>query len=91
MNPRTGKPLTPTLQQYKNLASGMGYTVQQLWTLLDDDSPVILDSTINSYDFLSDEEYVLINAYRDADDRAREDALKMLLNHPLKSNRNSSE
>ena len=41
-NPKTGKPLIPTLEQYKKLADGMGMTVQHLFELLDDDAPVDL-------------------------------------------------
>ena len=41
-NPRTGKPIVPTIEQYQKIASGMGMTVQQLFELLDEDSPVDL-------------------------------------------------
>ena len=41
-NPRTGKPIVPTLEQYHKIASGMGLTVHQLFELLDEDSPVDL-------------------------------------------------
>ena len=39
-NPRTGKPLIPTLEQYKKLADGMDISVHHLFELLDDDAPV---------------------------------------------------
>ena len=39
-NPRTGRPIVPTLEQYQNLAAGMGLTVHQLFEQLDEDSPV---------------------------------------------------
>ena len=39
-NPKTGKPIIPTLEQYKKLAGGMGITVQELFELLDRDAPV---------------------------------------------------
>ena len=41
-NPRTGKPIVPTLEQYQKIAAGMGLTVHQLFEKLDDDSPVDL-------------------------------------------------
>ena len=41
-NPRTKKPITPTLEQYQKIAAGMGITVHQLFEQLDDDSPVDL-------------------------------------------------
>lgn len=41
-NPRTGKPIVPTLEQYRKIATGMGLTVHQLFEQLDDDSPVDL-------------------------------------------------
>lgn len=45
-------------------------------------SPVLLLSDRD--DSLTPDEFRLINAYRAADDRAREDALKTLLDHPKK-------
>ena len=39
-NPKTGRPVVPTLEQYKKIARGMGITVQRLFELLDDDAPV---------------------------------------------------
>ena len=41
-NPKTGKPMVPTLEIYKKLADGMRMTVQQLFEQLDDDAPVDL-------------------------------------------------
>ena len=41
-NPRTGKPMIPTIEQYKKLADGMGISVQRLFELLDNDAPVDL-------------------------------------------------
>lgn len=41
-NPRTGKPMVPTLEQYKKIADCMGLTVQQLFEQLDEDAPVDL-------------------------------------------------
>ncbi len=42
MNPRTGRPIVPTIEQYHKLAAGMDMTVQQLFEMLDEDSPVDL-------------------------------------------------
>lgn len=42
MNPKTGRPLIPTIEQYKKLADGMDMSVQQLFELLDKDAPVDL-------------------------------------------------
>ena len=44
-NPKTGRPVVPTLEQYKKLADGMGISVQRLFELLDDDAPVDLGVT----------------------------------------------
>lgn len=44
-NPRTGKPIVPTLEQYQKLANGMGLSVQQLFEQLDKDAPVDLHAT----------------------------------------------
>lgn len=47
-NPKTGRPLTPNIEQYKKIADGMGFTVQKLFESLDVDSPVILNKTPSS-------------------------------------------
>jgi transcriptional regulator with XRE-family HTH domain len=47
-NPKTGRPVVPTLEQYKKLADGMGISVQRLFELLDDDAPVDLSGSSES-------------------------------------------
>lgn len=76
-NPRTGKPIVPTIEQYQNLAAGMGLTVQQLFEQLDEDSPVDLRVSVLPDD-LSETEQRLISAYRLASDEIRDAALAML-------------
>lgn len=94
VNPRTGKPMTPTIEKYKKLADGMDMTLHQLFEILDDDSPVDLTADESDPYFsepptvpdgLSEDERRLLDAWRAADDRAREDALKTLLGHPRES------
>ncbi len=48
-NPRTGKPIVPTLEQYQKIAYGMNMSVQELFEKLDDDSPVQLPSHDDVY------------------------------------------
>lgn len=88
-NPKTGRPMVPTLIQYKKIATGMNMTVQQLFEMLDDDAPVdlnspgdVLRSPGSSFGYLSEDEQALLSAFRAADDRARADALHTLLHHP---------
>lgn len=88
-NPKTGRPMVPTLVQYKKLADGMNMSVQHLFEILDDDAPVDLNpasfalhSSDLSFCDLSEEEQTLLSAFRAADDRARSDALATLLQHP---------
>lgn len=45
-NPRTKKPIVPTIEQYQKLAKGMGMTVHQLFEMLDEDSPVDLHASV---------------------------------------------
>ena len=45
MNPKTKKPIIPTLEQYGKIARGMDISVQHLFELLDADSPVDLRSS----------------------------------------------
>ena len=40
INPKTGKPLAPTIEQYKKIARGMSISLQRLFELLDEDAPV---------------------------------------------------
>jgi transcriptional regulator with XRE-family HTH domain len=49
-----------------------------------------LSTPKSEYDPLSEQEHVLLDAYRAADDRAREDALKTLLDHPRKKESQSA-
>ena len=41
-NPRTGRPIVPTLEIYQKIASGMDMSVHQLFGMLDEDAPVDL-------------------------------------------------
>ena len=47
-NPRTGKPVTPSIDQYKKIAQGLGITVHKLFEMLDKDAPV--DISFPSHD-----------------------------------------
>ena len=63
MNPRTGKPMAPTLEQYKKLANGMNISVQRLFELLDEDAPVNLrplGSDLETEDFPANKEVCMI-------------------------------
>lgn len=44
-NPKTGKPMVPTLEIYKKLADAMEISVHHLFELLDEDAPVDLRSS----------------------------------------------
>lgn len=48
-NPKTGRPLVPTLEQYRKLADGMDITVQHLFELLDEDAPVDLHTIVQNH------------------------------------------
>ena len=47
-NPRTGKPIVPTIEQYQKIASCMDMSVHQLFELLDEDSPVDLHNSLQA-------------------------------------------
>lgn len=70
MNPKTGKPLVPTLEQYKKLADGMGMSVQELFERLDKDAPVDISSGSQTPNiFVPDSEtFAKILYYMDRDD-----------------------
>jgi transcriptional regulator with XRE-family HTH domain len=42
-NPKTGRPITPTIEQYKKIADAMSISVQDLFLSLDSDAPVVLN------------------------------------------------
>lgn len=46
-NPKTGRPLIPTLEQYRKIADGMNITVHRLFEMLDDDAPVDLGGIVS--------------------------------------------
>ena len=61
-NPRTGKPIVPTLEQYQKLASCMDMSVHQLFELLDEDSPVDLHpSAPDHVDHLDDPQIRIVS------------------------------
>lgn len=49
-NPKTGRPMAPTLEQYKKIADGMGITMQRLFELLDEDAPVDMRAMAQNHD-----------------------------------------
>ena len=60
-NPKTGRPLIPTLEQYKKIADGMEISVQELFELLDDDAPVDIRFVISRNDDPADPQVVINN------------------------------
>jgi len=83
-NPTTGRPMIPTLEQYKKLSDGMGITVQQLFEQLDDDSPVSFPAAKNP-PAMSNTEIRLLRAYRAADPKYQDLALELLEEHPAEA------
>lgn len=77
-NPRTGRPIVPTLDQYKKIANGMRMTVHELFKIMDDDSPVNIAVPDDS---LEDDERRLVFLYRNANEQARSDVFDLLEKH----------
>lgn len=79
LNPKTQKPLIPTIEQYKKIADGLGLTLQGLFEILDD-APVDLSTPVSSDPFgdLKDDEKRLVTAYRGATDEIKSAALTIL-------------
>jgi transcriptional regulator with XRE-family HTH domain len=44
-NPKTGLPITPTLETFSKIASGMGVTLDQLFSMCDEDQPIFLSAS----------------------------------------------
>lgn len=87
-NPKTGQPLSPSMPVLKKLATAMGMTVNELCSSVDD-MAIDLGTIIIDYEdaqeklriILSESEYAMLQAYQAADERAREDALRILKAH----------
>lgn len=86
-NPKTGKPIVPTIEKYKKIANGMNISLNDLFEVLDEDSPVSLSAEDPHASFsesaqlpdpFSDDEYLLIDAYRSADESIRTAVRKLL-------------
>ena len=75
-NPSTGKPLIPTLVALNKIARGMGLSIDELFSSIDD-MPVAL-SPLSSSVSLSPDEAQLLEDYRDASEEIRDTALEML-------------
>lgn len=60
VNPRTGKPVSPTIQTLDKIARGTGQDIDSLLKFLDGDQPVTLTTSPNA---LSDEQATVLKAY----------------------------
>ena len=76
-NPRTGKPIVPSVEHYKQIASGMGMSLQELFELLDEDAPVSLrfDAAVPGDQPRTDEARILARGV----DRLSQDERQQLL------------
>ena len=85
-NPRTGRPIVPTLDQYRKIAEGMRISVHQLFKMMDEDSPVDISVSIVPPDIndLDDAEKRLVTLWRGAETSARQIAMETLANHQKK-------
>jgi len=88
-NPRTKKPIVPTIIQYKKIADCMGISLQELFEMLDGDAPVDISPAITSD--LTEEEEQLIALWRGAFSDARRFALEILANHQKKDMSSKAE
>lgn len=81
-NPKTGKPMVPTLEIYKKLADGMDLSVHHLFELLDRDAPVDLRSTSVDDIFYSEQEdenlRILINGVKQLPPEKIEQVINMI-------------
>ena len=82
-NPKTGKPLKPTIETYQNIADGMHMTLDELFEVMDD-APVRLnkksqDQQLNERK-LSEDERMLIEAFRAADSKGRFRIIQVCMN-----------
>ena len=78
-NPKTGEPITPTMQSVVSIARGMGMTMQELLSVVDD---LYLDLTENEKQppagELSEDEVILLQAYRALPEHEKQNVLSLL-------------
>lgn len=81
-NPKTGKPLKPTLETYKKIVIAMNMGLDELFDIMDD-APIDLtpDTTIAG-DTLTLTERRLLTAYRAADPSFQKAAIQLLELNP---------
>ncbi len=51
VNPKTGMPITPTLQKLRSLASGLNLSINELFAMVDDIDIVLNDGEVRSFKF----------------------------------------
>ena len=82
-NPKTGKPLKPTIETYQNIADGMHMTLDELFEVMDD-APVRLNKKSKGQQLneckLSEDERMLIEAFRAADSKGRFRIIQVCMN-----------
>lgn len=72
INPSTGKEISPTMQTFNKIASGVGMDVNDLIQVLDGDQPVTVSPSSPSEPEYTDEEKGIIRGYRKAPDPLKE-------------------
>ena len=85
-NPRTGRPIVPTLEIYQKIASGMDMSVHQLFGILDEDAPVDLgisspvkdDDPPSGDEFHTEEARILAKGIDKLPKEQREQALSVI-------------
>lgn len=77
-NPSTGKPLVPTLVALNKIAHGMGMTIDELFSSIDDIAVSLSSTSSHPQDSLSPDEAQLLADYRDASEEIRDSALEIL-------------
>lgn len=74
VNPKTGKPITPTLPQLAKIAEGMKMTLSELLSCIDDIPVNLCNDTISVQPILSAEELRLIDMYQQLNSDGRQKA-----------------
>ena len=70
-NPRSKKPITPSIDMIKQVASAIGMTFDQIFDLMDGQEVSLVGNKLENSLSLSDEEMEVIMAYRRTDDIGR--------------------
>ncbi len=78
VNPKTGKPITPTLPQLAKIAEGMRMTLSELLSSIDDIPVNLCSDNVSAHPILSADELHMVNMYQQLNNDGRQKAAEYI-------------